>query len=99
MWALDPADTFTTNQLVADTVEVTSYLRDRFDQEKIYLVGRSSGFHPWCARRPATPRVDHPFIGVGQMVSQRETDIMYWENTFTWAEKTREHRSRRNTAP
>ncbi|MCJ7604133.1 MAG: hypothetical protein MUO63_21865 [Desulfobulbaceae bacterium] len=39
--ALDPVETLTLEQTVADTIEVTNYLRDRFDEEKIYLVGNS----------------------------------------------------------
>jgi pimeloyl-ACP methyl ester carboxylesterase len=34
------------------------------------------------------PELYHAFVGVGQMVSQRETDIMFWEDTVAWAEET-----------
>jgi pimeloyl-ACP methyl ester carboxylesterase len=86
--ALDPTDTFTTNQLVDDTVEVTGYLRDRFDQEKIYLVGQSWGSTLGVLAAQQHPELYHAFIGVGQMVSQRETDIMFWADTLAWAEET-----------
>jgi pimeloyl-ACP methyl ester carboxylesterase len=86
--ALDPTDTFTTNQLVADTVEVTNYLRDRFGQEKIYLVGQSWGSTLGVLAAQQHPELYHAFVGVGQMVSQRETDIMFWEDTLAWAEET-----------
>jgi pimeloyl-ACP methyl ester carboxylesterase len=85
---LDPTDTFTTNQLVADTVEVTNYLRDRFDQDKIYLVGQSWGSTLGVLAAQQHPELYHAFVGVGQMVSQRETDIMFWEDTLAWAEAT-----------
>jgi pimeloyl-ACP methyl ester carboxylesterase len=86
--ALDPTNTFTTNQLVSDTVEVTNYLRDRFDQEKIYLVGQSWGSTLGVLAAQEQPELYHAFVGVGQMVSQRETDIMFWEDTLAWAEET-----------
>jgi pimeloyl-ACP methyl ester carboxylesterase len=86
--ALDPVDTFTTNQLVSDTVEVTNYLRERFDQEKIYLVGQSWGSTLGVLAAEQYPELYHAFVGVGQMVSQRETDIMFWEDTLAWAEAT-----------
>jgi pimeloyl-ACP methyl ester carboxylesterase len=86
--ALDPTDTFTTQQLVADTVEVTNYLRDRFDEEKIYLVGQSWGSTLGVLAAQQYPELYHAFVGVGQMVSQRETDIMFWEDTLAWAEET-----------
>ena len=86
--ALDPTNTFTTNQLVADTVQVTNYLRDRFDQEKVYLVGQSWGSTLGVLAAQQHPELYHAFVGVGQMVSQRETDIMFWEDTLAWAEET-----------
>lgn len=86
--ALDPTDTFTTDQLVSDTIEVTNYLRERFDQEKIYLVGQSWGSTLGVLAAQQQPELYHAFVGVGQMVSQRETDIMFWEDTLAWAEET-----------
>ena len=39
----DISSTLTTEQLVADTVELTNVLRARFHQDKIYLIGHSWG--------------------------------------------------------
>jgi pimeloyl-ACP methyl ester carboxylesterase len=86
--ALDPTDTFTLDQLVADTVEVTNYLRNRFDVEKIYLVGQSWGSTLGVLAAAQQPELYHAVVGVGQMVSQRATDIMFWEDTIAWAEQT-----------
>jgi len=86
--ALDPTDTFTSDQLVADTIEVTNYLRDRFDENKIYLVGQSWGSTLGVLAARQRPDLYHAFVGVGQMVSQRETDILFWEDTIAWAEET-----------
>lgn len=36
-------------QMIADTVSVTNYLRQRFDEEKIYLLGESWGATPSAA--------------------------------------------------
>ncbi len=84
--ALDPIETFTLDQLVADTIEVTSYLRDRFEKDKIYLVGQSWGSTLGVLAANKRPDLYHAFVGVGQMVSQRETDILFWEDTLAWAE-------------
>ena len=86
--ALDPTDTFTTDRLVSDTVEVTNYLRDRFGEDKIFLVGQSWGSTLGVLAAQQHPELFHAFVGVGQMVSQRETDIMFWEDTVAWAEET-----------
>ena len=40
---LDPADSVTLAGYVADTIELTEHLRDRFDTDQIYLVGQSWG--------------------------------------------------------
>jgi len=85
---LDPTDTFTLEQFVADTIDVTNYLRDRFDEERIYLVGQSWGSTLGVMAVQQDPELFHAFVGVGQMVSQRETDIMFWDDTLAWAEET-----------
>jgi pimeloyl-ACP methyl ester carboxylesterase len=86
--ALDPTDTFTVDALLADTVEVTNYLRDRFDEERIFLVGQSWGSTLGVLAVQQHPELYHAFVGVGQMVSQRETDIMFWEDALAWADET-----------
>lgn len=86
--ALDPTDTFTLSQMVSDTLEVTEYLRERFDEDKIFLVGQSWGSTLGALAVAQRPDLFHAFIGVGQMVSQRETDIMFWEDALAWSEST-----------
>jgi CubicO group peptidase (beta-lactamase class C family)/pimeloyl-ACP methyl ester carboxylesterase len=86
--ALDPVVTLTLAQMVTDTIEVTNYLRERFDKEKIYLVGNSWGATLGVLAVQQNPELFHALIGTGQMVSQRETDIMFYEDTLAWAEQT-----------
>lgn len=86
--ALDPIETFTLDRLVADTIEVTEYLRERFDQDRIYLVGQSWGSTLGVLAAQARPDLYHAYVGVGQMVSQRLTDVMFWEDTLAWARET-----------
>ncbi len=85
--ALDPTDTFTLDGMVSDTLEVTEWLRARFGQEKVYLVGQSWGSTLAVLAAQRRPDLYHAVVGVGQMVSQRETDVMFWEDTVTWAEE------------
>jgi len=86
--ALDPVDTLTLEQAVADTIELTDYLRARFGQDKIFLVGQSWGTTLGVLVVQQRPDLYHAFVGAGQMVSQRETDIMHYEDTLAWAERT-----------
>ena len=86
--SLDPVETLTPEQMVADTIELTEYLRDRFDEERIYLHGNS-----WCSilgvlAVQQRPDLFHAWVGSGQMVSPAETDRMFWEDTVAWAEST-----------
>ena len=86
--ALDPVDTLTLDQMVADTIEVTHYLGDRFGEDRIFLVGNSWGSTLGVLAVQQHPELFHALIGTGQMVSQRETDVMFWEDTLAWAERT-----------
>jgi proline iminopeptidase len=84
--ALDPVSTLTLEQAVSDTIEVTNYLRSRFGQTKVYLVGNSWGTTLGVLAAAQRPDLFHAYVGTGQMVSQRETDIMFYEDTLAWAE-------------
>jgi pimeloyl-ACP methyl ester carboxylesterase len=82
---LDPAATLTLKSAVSDTIEVTSYLRNRFGQEKIYLVGQSWGSTLGVLAVQQHPELYKAFVGVGQMVSQRATDRIFYRDTLAWA--------------
>ena len=86
--ALDPARTLTLGQMVSDTIAVTNYLRSRFAEEKIFLVGNSWGTILGTLVVQQRPDLFHAYVGTGQMVSPRETDIMFYEDTLSWAERT-----------
>lgn len=85
--ALDPASTLTVERMVADAIELTNYLRDRFDEQRVYLVGNSWGTILGVLAVQQRPDLFHAFIGTGQMVSVRETDRMFYEDTIAWAER------------
>jgi pimeloyl-ACP methyl ester carboxylesterase len=86
--ALDPAGTHTVQQAVADTVELTNYLRERFSEERIFLAGNSWGTILGVLAVQQQPELYRAFIGTGQMVSTTATDRMFWEDTLAWADET-----------
>jgi len=86
--ALDPTSTYTLEGLVADTIALTDYLRDRFAEEKIYLLGESWGSTLGVLAVQERPDLFHAYIGSGQMVSQRETDRMVWRDLLAYADRT-----------
>ena len=86
--ALDPTDTLTLDGQVDDTIEVTDHLRDRFGQETIYLLGQSWGSTLGVLAVQEAPERYGAFIGTGQMVSQLDTDRIFYEDALAWAEAT-----------
>lgn len=83
--ALDPTDDLTLEQAVADTIALTDYLRERFDEEKIYMLGESWGTTLGVLAVQQRPDLYHAWLGSGQMVSQRETDKLLYKAVVTMA--------------
>ena len=86
--ALAPVATLTLDQAVADTIELTNYLRQRFTEEKIYLLGESWGTTLGVLAVQQHPDLYHAWIGSGQMVSQQETDRQLYQEVLALAERT-----------
>jgi proline iminopeptidase len=86
--ALDPTSSLTLEQAVADTVELSEYLRTRFEEPKIYLLGESWGTTLGVLAVQDRPDLFHAYIGSGQMVSQRETDRIIWRDLLAYADRT-----------
>lgn len=84
--ALEPASTLTVDQVVDDTLEVVDYLRDRFDEQKIYLVGSSWGTTVGVLAVQRSPQLFHAYVGTGQMVDQFETDTLMYAESLADAE-------------
>ena len=74
-----PKSSLTTEQFIADTLAVTDYLRRRFDQEKIYLMGHSGGTFFGIQAAARAPERYHAYIGVAQMVDQLESERLAYE--------------------
>jgi proline iminopeptidase len=86
--ALDPIETLTVDQMVADTVELTDYLRQRFEEPRIYLVANSWGSILAVRAAQAHPELYNAVVGTGQMVSPSETDRLFYEDSLAWAQQT-----------
>jgi pimeloyl-ACP methyl ester carboxylesterase len=85
---LDPTSTLTLHQAVDDTVEVSNYLRNRFGQDKIYLLGQSWGTILGVLAAQQHPELYRAYIGVGQMVDPRATDVVFYTDALAWARRT-----------
>lgn len=82
---LDPTDTYTLESAVDDTITVTNHLRERFGQDRIYLLGQSWGSTLGVLAVQQHPELYTAFIGTGQMVSQLATDTIFYDDTLAWA--------------
>jgi pimeloyl-ACP methyl ester carboxylesterase len=86
--ALDPARTWTLDRAVADTIELTEYLRDRFGRTRIYLFGNSWGSIIGTLAAQRRPDLYAAYIGAGQMVDPRATDREIYAEMRALAERT-----------
>jgi pimeloyl-ACP methyl ester carboxylesterase len=71
---------------VTDALELTNLLRDRFQQEKIYLVGHSWGSVLGVSVVSSKPELFHAFIGVGQAVNIPEAQVVAYEQLLEMAQ-------------
>lgn len=69
-----PKETMTIDQMIADTIAVTNYLRKRFGKEKIYMMGHSWGSVLGLMTVQKSPEFFHAYIGIGQVVRQKESE-------------------------
>lgn len=65
--------------LISDTIEVTNYLRRRFGQDKIYLMGHSGGTFIAIQTAAQAPELFHAYIGVAQMTDQLKSEKLAYE--------------------
>lgn len=72
-------ESMTLEQLTADTLAVTDYLRRRFEVEKIYLMAHSGGTSFAIQAAALSPERYHAYIGVGQMVDQLESEQIAYD--------------------
>jgi pimeloyl-ACP methyl ester carboxylesterase len=85
--ALDPSDTYTLESALADVTATVSYLRDRFGQERVVLLGQSWGTLLGVLAVHRDPALYSAFVGTGQMVSPVETDRIFYADTLSWARR------------
>jgi pimeloyl-ACP methyl ester carboxylesterase len=73
------AASLTVEQLMRDTIEVTNYLRERFGQEKIYLMGHSWGSFIGLQVAASAPELYHAYIGVAQVTNQLQSEQIAYQ--------------------
>lgn len=85
--SIDPA-TMTLEQLIEDTHQVTEYLKTRFRQEKIYLMGHSWGSYLGVKTVEKYPGNYLAYMGVGQLSNQTESERLAYNYMLQHAKET-----------
>jgi len=78
-----PPGSMTAEQFIADTLEVTRYLLNRFGKEKIYLMGHSWGSYISIQAAAQAPELYYAYIGMGQVSDQLESEQLAYAYALT----------------
>lgn len=88
-WALnDPAaiePTLTLERYRDDAVELIEFLRGRFGQRKVFLLGHSFGSAVGLAVADRRPDLLHAYVGMGQIIDFRENERVGMRRTLETA--------------
>ena len=82
----DKTDNITVETYIQDGYALTEYLKERFSQEKIYLIGESWGSALGIFLVSRYPHSYHALIGTGQMVDFVQTERMDYAKAMEIAE-------------
>ncbi len=72
-------ESMTLDQLASDAIEVTNYLLNRFDKEKIYVMAHSGGTAFAIQAVKSHPKLFHAYIGMAQITRQAESEKLGYE--------------------
>jgi len=84
----DPSpETMTAGQFIADTLAVTNYLRERFRQEKIYLLAHSWGSYIGIQAAAQHPELYYAYLGMGQISHQIKSEQLAYAYALEYYQK------------
>lgn len=83
-----PENTMTIEQFIEDTYAVTQYLKQRFNKEKIFILGHSWGSYLGMRTIHKYPDEYIAYIGIGQVSDQRKSEDLSYEFVLNMAKQT-----------
>lgn len=87
------ASSMTIDTMVKDTHEVTEYLKNRFGQNKIYLLGHSWGSYLGVKTIEQYPEDYFAYIGVGQISDQKKSERLAYQYMMDHAKKINDEKT------
>ena len=85
--------TITIEQYIEDTIAVTNYLRERFKQDKIYLMAHSWGSYFSIQAVQKVPQFYHAYIGIGQVTYQEESEKLAYQYMLDYYTKANDDKT------
>lgn len=73
------ASEMTTERYISDILAVTTYLRERFEQDKIYILGHSFGTYAAIKTVQSHPEHYHAYFAMSQNCSQKESEYRAYD--------------------
>ncbi len=74
-----PTSTLTIDQFLSDIEEITQYLKQRFNKQKIILLGHSWGAFIGVLAVDKYPQHYHSYIGIGQVCNSYKSEMISWK--------------------
>jgi proline iminopeptidase len=75
-------------QFVQDAIELVNYMRDTYNQEKIFVLGHSWGSYLGMRLIKERPDWVYAYVGLGQVVSGLENEKAVYERALYQADRT-----------
>ena len=82
--------------VIQDAIALIDYLRERFHQEKIYLVGHSYGSYLGVLLAGRVPEKIAAYVGIGQLVNGAENERISYEFVWDEAQKRKDEKAIRD---
>jgi len=83
-----PINSMTFDRLVEDCNELIDFIRDRFDTQKVFIVGHSGGSVIGIKAAYKYPEKIHAYVGVGQIINDQEAQNIKYNFIVEEAEKS-----------
>jgi pimeloyl-ACP methyl ester carboxylesterase len=75
----------TISQLISDTFQLSIYLQEKYQRDRIYLLGRSFGSLIGLLTAQKYPELFYAYVGLGQLISPLTNDSLSYDKTLQLA--------------